>query len=142
MHQENLLNALANPGVALALLGLGVLGICWELSRGPLVVPGVAGSVCIVLAARTFDVWGAVLVAVSLICLIAEAAWRSRGFLTACSSMALLAALMRIDPNIGLGAGLVAAIAFSLLIGFLLSVAFEARRSKLAILKKGDTAHS
>lgn len=146
MHQENLLAALANPDIVLSLLALGVLGVCWELSRASLVVPGVAGSVLVVLAlgspaAGRLDVRGFVLLAVSLVCFVAEAATRSRGVLTSGGMVAMMAGLRMLDGRIGWVVALAAAIPFSLLISFLLSVAFAARRSKLGILGKGDTAH-
>ncbi len=136
MHQENLL----------VLLALGVLGVCWELCRAPLIVPGVVGSVCIVVAlaspaSRTFDVWGLALVALSLVCFAAEAAVRSRGLLTVGGWLAMMCGVRLMDAGLGWGIPLLTTIPMSLLISFLLSVAFEARRSKLGILEKGDTAH-
>ena len=147
MDHGNLLAALADPNFVLTLLALGVLGVCWELSRAGLVVPGVVGSVLVVLAlgspaAKTFDVRGVVLVAASLVCFVAEAALRSRGLLTAGGMVAMMAGLRMLDGGIGWGMALATTGPFSLLISFLLSVAFEARRSKLGILEKGDTAHS
>jgi membrane-bound serine protease (ClpP class) len=144
MHQQN---PLADPGLALLLLGAGVLGVCWELSRSGLIVPGVAGSVCIVLALGSpatvaFDVRGIVLVAVAILFFALEAALRSRGLLTLVGAAALMAGLLLLDRGLAWALAAGAALLFSLLISFLLSVAVQARRSKLAILDRGEAAHS
>jgi membrane-bound serine protease (ClpP class) len=139
---EHLLTALGDPETVLLLLGLGVIGVCFELARGG-ILPGVAGALCIVLAlgspaARAFDVAGAGLVTGSLICLVLEATLRSRGVLTLVAAAAMLYGLLRIDRGLGWVA-VGSALLFSILISFLLSAGVAARRSKLGILKNGDT---
>lgn len=139
--------ALADPSATLLLLAAGVLGVCWELAVSGLIAPAVAGSVCIVLAlnssaAATFDRWGVALLASALCFFALEAVLRSRGVLTLAGASSMMAGLLLIDRPMGWVTALGAAIAFSLLLSFLLSVAVAARRSKLAILGKGDTARS
>ncbi|HYA18854.1 MAG TPA: hypothetical protein VEF06_15375 [Bryobacteraceae bacterium] len=140
---ERLLAALGDPEKVLLLLALGVIGVCFELSRGG-ILPGIAGAVCIVLAlgspaARTFDVAGAVLVAGSLVCFVLEATLRARGLFTLGGAAMMLYGLLRIDSHLGWLAAAGWALLFSILISFLLSAAVAGRRSKLGILKNGDS---
>jgi membrane-bound serine protease (ClpP class) len=144
---ELLLTALADPSIALLLLGAGILGVCLELSGIGRILPGVLGSACVVLAlgspaARSFDVRGAALVAGSLVCFVCEATVRTRGLLSLGGAIALLVGLFMIDRRMGWAVAAVFAMVFSALISFLLAVAFAARRNKLGILKNRQTAHS
>lgn len=138
---ERLLAALRDPDAVLLLLAIGVIGLCFELSRGG-ILPGVAGPLCVVLAlgspgARTFDVAGMVLVAASLVCLVLEATLRTRGLLTLIAAATMSYGLLRIDARLGWIEAAAAALLFSVLIGFLLSAAVAARRNKLGIPRPG-----
>jgi membrane-bound ClpP family serine protease len=145
MH-ERAVAALGDPQTVLLLLALGLIGVCLELSRGG-ILPGVAGAACIVLAvgspaARSFDGVGDLLVAGSFICSVFEATIRTRGILALASAGLMLWGLLRIDPRIGWSLATAAAVLISSLVSFLLSVAVAARRSKLGILRNGDTVKS
>lgn len=142
---ERLLTALGDPETVLLLLAVGVIGVCFELARGG-ILPGVAGAVCVVLAlgspaARTFDVAGMLLVACSFVCFVIEGTVRARGMLTLAGAASMLYGLLRIDRRLGWVA-VGSALLFSILISFLLSAGIAARRSKLGILKNGDTVKS
>ena len=141
MH-DGLLAVLGDPDKVLLLLALGIIGICFELSRGG-VFPGVAGGVCVVLAlgspaAKNFDVPGALLVAGSFICFVLEATMHLRGWLTLAGAGIMLYGLLRIDRHLRWVEAGGAALLFAILLSFLLSVAVAGRRSKIGILKNGD----
>jgi membrane-bound serine protease (ClpP class) len=52
---KELLALLANPNVAYVLLMLGMYGLIFELSNPGLVLPGVAGAICLILAFYAFS---------------------------------------------------------------------------------------
>jgi len=54
--RERILHALLNPSLAYLLLVLGALGLIFELSNPGAIVPGVFGSICLLLAFYAFSV--------------------------------------------------------------------------------------
>ena len=51
---DRLLSTLTNPSIALALMLVGIYGLFFELNNPGIVFPGVAGAVCLLLAAYAF----------------------------------------------------------------------------------------
>lgn len=54
--REKILHALLNPNLAYILLVLGALGLVFELSNPGAIVPGVFGSICLLLAFYAFSI--------------------------------------------------------------------------------------
>lgn len=104
-HKE-LLALLANPNVAYVLLMLGMYGIIFELSNPGLILPGVAGAICLILAFYAFSALpvsyagvGLILLAVALF--VAEFFVPGFGVLTAGGVIALiLGSMMLMDTDV------------------------------------------
>ena len=102
-HQE-ILSAITGPNRGLALVVAGILGICLEFLRPGLVIPGVTGSVLLVLGFHSL----------------------------------LMFPLRDVDPR-------AAGIALSLLMllaGWLLPIAYRARRNKTARISQMTKGHN
>ncbi len=85
---ERLFNTLASPDVAVLLVMAGLLGLYIEFNQPGLLLPGIAGAVCLVLAAIAFQIlpfsWvGLLLVLAGLGLVVAELFVMSYGFLFA-----------------------------------------------------------
>jgi membrane-bound serine protease (ClpP class) len=85
---ERLFDTLASPDVAALLLMAGLLGLYIEFNQPGLLVPGIVGGVCLVLAAIAFQIlpfsWvGLLLVAAGLALIVAEIFFMSYGILFA-----------------------------------------------------------
>ncbi len=81
-----ILDVLASPDVAILLFMAGVLGLYVEMNQPGLIVPGVAGAICLVLALIAFQIlpfsWaGVLLMLVGLGLMVAEAFVASFGLL-------------------------------------------------------------
>ncbi len=142
----HLLAALAEPRIVLALLGAGILGVCWEFALTGAIVPGVLGSVCLLVSVSSFaaaglDPFGLILMAVSLALLALEARFRTRGLFTIAGTVAAFAGLRVADPALPPVPAFVASALFAVPVAVLLSVAAAARRNKLAILEKETSPH-
>ena len=53
--RHRILNAITNPNVAYILMMIGLLGLYFELSNPGLILPGVVGAICLVLAFYAFQ---------------------------------------------------------------------------------------
>lgn len=89
------LSSLANPNIALALLVLGGLGLYFELMHPGAVLPGVVGSIALVLAFWALSVLpvrsaGVALVLLALLFFIAEVKVTSYGLLTVAGIVSLV----------------------------------------------------
>jgi membrane-bound serine protease (ClpP class) len=85
---ERLFNTLADPGVAVLLVMAGLLGLYIEFNQPGMLLPGIAGAVCLVLAAIAFQIlpfsWvGLLLVLAGLALVAAELFVMSYGILFA-----------------------------------------------------------
>jgi membrane-bound serine protease (ClpP class) len=85
---ERLFNTLADPGVAVLLVMAGLLGLYIEFNQPGMLLPGIAGAVCLVLAAIAFQIlpfsWvGLLLVLAGLGLVVAELFVMSYGILFA-----------------------------------------------------------
>ena len=146
--RERLLNAIADPNVALLILVLGVLGIYLEFSSPGLVAPGVGGAILVLLgltalAMFPLDWLGAALMTLGFAFFILEAKLATHGVLTAGGAIALaFGAMMLVDTNVPelrvrwtTAIGL--AVPFALLTSFLFSIAVRARRNKVVTGMEG-----
>lgn len=111
------LSHLAHPNVALALLVLGGLGLYFELMHPGAVLPGVVGSISLVLAfwalsVLPFRTAGVVLVLLALVFFIAEVKVTSYGLLTVAGIVSLVLGSMLLfdspEPALRASGGLVA----------------------------------
>ncbi len=90
-----ILNVLANPDLAVLLGMAGLLGLYIEMNNPGLIVPGVAGAVCLVLAMIAFQIlpfsWtGVIVMLIGMGLLISEAFFASYGLLFAAGIGCLL----------------------------------------------------
>lgn len=84
---ERILNVISNPNVAYVLMMLGMLGLYFEISNPGVILPGVIGGICLILAFFAFQALpvnyaGILLILLALILFIAEIKIVSNGMLT------------------------------------------------------------
>jgi membrane-bound serine protease (ClpP class) len=84
---ERILNAISNPNVAYILMILGIMGLFFELSNPGVILPGVVGGICIILAFFAFQALpvnyaGLLLILLALVLFVAEIKIVSHGMLT------------------------------------------------------------
>lgn len=89
------LNAITNPNVAYILMMIGLVGLYFELSNPGLILPGVVGAICLVLAFYAFQTLsvnyaGLLLVGLAALFFIAEIKVMSYGLLTVAGIVALV----------------------------------------------------
>jgi len=104
---DRLLAVITNPSIALILMMVGMYGMFFEFSNPGLVFPGVAGAICLLLAAYAFHLLpvnyaGLALVIVGIGFIVAEVFLPSYGSLGVGGVLAFVAgALMLIDTDAG-----------------------------------------
>ncbi|MBI3752506.1 MAG: nodulation protein NfeD [Deltaproteobacteria bacterium] len=89
-----ILNAISNPNVAYILMMIGLIGLYFELSNPGLILPGVVGAICLVLAFYAFQTLsvnyaGLLLIGLAALFFIAEIKVASYGLLTIAGIVAL-----------------------------------------------------
>ncbi len=140
---DRILSVITNPSVALLLMMVGFYGLFFEFGNPGLVFPGVAGAICLLLAAYAFHLLpvnyaGLALVVVGMGFIIAEVFLPSYGSLGVGGAIAFVAgAMMLIDtgaggfgipwPLVALLAVVTAAILFAVV-----RMAVQARRAPMA----------
>lgn len=103
--REHVLNFLANPGIAVILGMLGVLGIMVEVYHPGMIIPGVLGALCIIcsmiaMEQLPIDVGGAILIIGGLVLLIAELYTSTYGALGIFGAIGLtVGLLLLVDPS-------------------------------------------
>ena len=104
---DRILSVLTNPSIALILLLVGIYGLFFEFSNPGFVLPGVAGAVCLLLAAYAFHLLpvnfaGLALIIVGIGFIVAEVFVPAYGSLGVGGVIAFVAgALMLIDTGAG-----------------------------------------
>ncbi len=104
---DRILSVITNPSIALILMLVGIYGLFFEFSNPGLVLPGVAGAVCLLLAAYAFHLLpvnyaGLALIVVGIGFIVAEVFLPSYGSLGVGGVIAFVAgALMLIDTGAG-----------------------------------------
>jgi membrane-bound serine protease (ClpP class) len=139
---QRLLMALADPRIAFILFALGALCVYFEFQHPGAVVPGVVGSVSVVLALYGFhmlpiNLTGVLLIAVAMSLFVLEAKVQGFGILGLGGiAAAIVGAMILIDvpnPELRLPLWLVLAVIvpFAVIMVFMLKLAIRARRSKV-----------
>jgi membrane-bound serine protease (ClpP class) len=140
--RQQLLMALADPRLAFILFALGALSVYFEFQHPGAIIPGVVGSVSLVLALYGFhmlpiNLTGVLLIAVALGLFVLEAKVQGFGILGAGGIVAaVVGSLILIDvpnPELRLPLGLILAVVvpFAVLLIFILRLAMRARRVKV-----------
>lgn len=140
--KEKLLQFLVNPNLAYIFLVLGVLGLIFELSNPGAIVPGVFGSILLLLSLYAFSLlptnWsGVALLLLGFLFLVLDLfVTPGIGVLTAGGVLALLLGSTMIFPSQGIvriPLGLVVAVVGSIVAFFVfaLTMAFQAHRKKI-----------
>lgn len=140
--KEKFLQLLVNPNLAYIFLVLGVLGLIFELSNPGAIVPGVFGSILLLLSLYAFSLlptnWsGIVLLFLGFLFLVLDIlVTPGIGVLTAGGALALLlGSVMVFAPQgaIRIPLGLIAAVVGSVVafFAFALAMAFRVRRKKI-----------
>lgn len=93
--RARVLNAISNPNVAYILMMVGILGLFFELSNPGVVLPGVIGAICLVLAFYAFQTLsvnyaGLLLIGLAVIFFIAEVKVVSYGLLSVAGIVSLV----------------------------------------------------
>lgn len=92
--RHRILNAITNPNVAYILMMIGLIGLYFELSNPGLILPGVVGAICLVLAFYAFQTLsvnyaGLLLIGLAVLFFIAEIKVMSYGLLTVAGIIAI-----------------------------------------------------
>jgi membrane-bound serine protease (ClpP class) len=136
---QKLQMALSDPNIALALLVLGILGLYVESQAPGLILPGVAGGICLLLGLSSFTIlpfsWAGVgLLLLSLILFALEVKITSHGVLGAGGAIAMfLGALLLFEgpiPEMRVRASVALSLVlpFALIVLFLVGLVVRARR--------------
>jgi membrane-bound serine protease (ClpP class) len=108
--RQRILNVLANPNIAYVLLLIGMAGLAYEVTHPGLIIPGVGGGICLLLAAFALKMLPTNYAAILLILaglglIIAEIKFTSYGLLTlggaTCLFFGSLALFESPDPFMG-----------------------------------------
>ncbi len=103
--RQQILNALGNPNIAYLLMMLGILGIFFEISQPGVILPGVIGTIAILLAffglsTLPVNYVGVLLILLAFVLFILEVKVVSYGMLSICGIIAMtLGSLMLIDSS-------------------------------------------
>jgi membrane-bound serine protease (ClpP class) len=141
--RQRLLMALADPRIAFVLFAIGALCVYFEFQHPGAVVPGVVGTLAVVLALYGFhmlpiNLTGVVLIAVAIGLFVLEAKVGGFGILGIGGIVAaVIGSLILIDvptPELRLPLGLVLSVVipFGVIMTMMLRLAIKARRSKVA----------
>jgi membrane-bound serine protease (ClpP class) len=139
--RERLITAIADPNIAFVLLILGGLGIYVEFSSPGLIVPGVVGSILVLLGLSALSVLPINLAAVALLILavalfLLEAKFASHGILGAGGAVAMvLGAVMLVEGppemRIRWSTAVAVTLPFAIITIFLVSLVIKARANKV-----------
>ncbi|HKV07656.1 MAG TPA: NfeD family protein, partial [Thermoanaerobaculia bacterium] len=131
---------LADPNIASMLLVLGFLGLYFELMHPGAILPGVVGSICLILALFALSVLpvnyaGLALILLAVVLFIAEVKITSYGLLAVSGTVSLVLGLLMLfktpEPALRVSVEFIVILAaFSLaVVGFLTTLALRARRT-------------
>lgn len=142
--RQKVLVLISDPNFALILLAIGALGIYSEFSAPGMILPGVIGSICVLLALAALSVmpisWlGASLLILAAVFFALEVKFTSHGVLGLGGAVALvLGCLFLIDsplPELRIRPviALTVALPFALITAFLVTIAARARKNKTSV---------
>jgi len=140
--RSKLLSVITDPSIAYVLLLIAMYGIFFEFANPGFLVPGIAGSICLLLALYAFQLLpinytGLALIIVGILFMVAEAFVPSFGALGIGGTIAFITgSVLLLDPsvpNMGISWALIIAITITniLFIFFVLGMAIKARQRKI-----------
>lgn len=146
--RQKFLLTISNPNLAYILLMLGLLGLYFEFSNPGAILPGVLGSISLLLAIFSFQILplnyvGLILIILSIGLFILEVKIQSYGILSIGGIVAMvIGSMMLINSPIpelrpSLKFIIPVALGLSLIFIFLISLAFKAYRSKVITGQEG-----
>jgi membrane-bound serine protease (ClpP class) len=146
--RQRLLSTIADPNFALILGVIGLLGLYFEFTHPGLILPGVIGGICLLLAALGFSLLPVNLIGVLLILLavgllIAEVKVQGFGVLGFGGIVALILGIVFLidspypELRIDLGLAVAVAIPFALIFLFLLRLVIRSHRSRVTTGQEG-----
>ncbi len=146
--REKVLSAIANPNLAIVLGLLGLLGIYLEFTHPGLILPGVVGTIALILALLGFslvpiNIVGALLILVAFGLFVAEVKIQGFGLLGIAGVISMvLGMLFLVDtpyPGVAIGLGLAFGIAvpFAIIFVFLLRLVIRAHRNRVTTGEAG-----
>jgi len=146
--REKILSAIANPNLAIVLGLLGLLGIYLEFTHPGLILPGVVGTIALILALVGFslipiNMVGALLILIALGLFVAEVKVQGFGLLGVAGAVAMvLGILFLVDTpypgvRIGLGLALGVAVPFAIIFVFLLRLVIRAQMNRVTTGEAG-----
>jgi membrane-bound ClpP family serine protease len=125
-----------NPDLSLILVLLGLIGIEGEFLRPGSIVPGITGTISVLVGVASLSrfPWNTpgllLLVLAALLC-VAEGWLRARGILACVAAGCLFAGLRMTVPAARMETALVGSILFMAITATLITLAFRARRNKI-----------
>ncbi|MEE8277373.1 MAG: nodulation protein NfeD, partial [Thermoanaerobaculia bacterium] len=139
---QRFLSALAHPNIAYLLMTLGGLGLYFELSNPGAVLPGVVGSICLILAFFALSVLpvnyaGIALIMLAMIFFIAEIKVTSYGLLTVGGLISLVIGSLMLfksaDPAIRVSLDVIASVAIFVVVvvALLMFMVLKAHRTQV-----------
>ncbi len=145
---QSLLEILTSPNVAFILFSIGGLGIVLELYNPGAILPGVVGSICLILAFYSFrtlpiNYAGLFLIVFAIILFLLEVKVVSHGLLTIGGVVSLIIGGMMLidttDPDLRISTAIVisVALALGLFVGLAFTLAYKARIAKPTTGKEG-----
>ncbi|MFP3891025.1 nodulation protein NfeD [uncultured Ralstonia sp.] len=146
--RNHFLAVITDPSLALLLLTVGVYALIFEFSTPGMVVPGILGAMCILVALYGLQMLpinyaGLALVALGLGCMVAEAFLPTFGALGVGGIVAfILGAVMLLDtqvPGFGVPIPLIVSLAFVSLTVILLLSSMAVRARRRPVVSGGDT---
>lgn len=146
--RQKVLTEIANPNFALILGVLGLLGLYLEFTHPGMIVPGVVGGICLLLALLGFSLLpisfiGVLLILLALGLFVAEVKVQGFGILGFGGIVAMiLGILLLVDSpypqlRIGLGTALAVAIPFALIVIFLLRLVVKSHLRRVTTGEAG-----
>ncbi|MFB3902658.1 MAG: nodulation protein NfeD [Acidobacteriota bacterium] len=146
--REKVLSAVANPNLALVLGLLGLLGIYLEFTHPGLILPGVVGTIALILALVGFslvpiNLVGALLILVAIGLFVAEVKVQGFGLLGIAGVISMVLGMLFLvdtpypEVRIGLGLAFGVAIPFALIFVFLLRLVIRAQKHRITTGEAG-----
>lgn len=141
--RTQLLALLTNPNVAFLLMLAGVYGLVLEVSHPGALVPGIVGTICLLLALYAFQVLsvnyaGLALILLGAVLILAEAFVPAYGALgTGGIAAFVIGSIILWDsevPGFRIARGLIAAVAFAASVVMLITVTYIARARRLPVV--------
>jgi membrane-bound serine protease (ClpP class) len=146
--RQKILNAIINPNIAYILMILGFYGLLFEITHPGIGVPGVAGALCLIIAAYAFQLLpvnyaGLLLILLAIVLFIAEVKVQSYGLLSLGGLVAMtIGSLMLVrapEPFIGVSIGIILPVvaATAVIVIFLVTLVIRAHSKKTTTGREG-----